>query len=346
MNKVCNQIYDAVKWNFLITFILSNYDGIVLFSSLEFKTLKLDHSVSVLSFLAALIFNILTITMLALAMHVIYKLRKMYTQSVNSLRQISDTKHQYRAYKIYFELFRESSTSQQAFLVILSCKVYMFYLVISYLFSYPLLQAILIVLLSVSMMIYLIARYPLKQKVKLAQYIVLEAVLLVVNICVLALAAYDHRHMEALHQRKMIGNIVVSCNIVLRVLGPIFIVIQVASIIKEVYEEVKRKRAQRSVIHGQKDEMKVRAELDVAKEGIDKPVVRDSSIDQSLERSNMKFISIKQRSDDISFEQHSTPKEMIQSNKDETSLNGPAHQEELCLGPQDGLKSQDSKSIE
>ena len=246
VNAVCVTIDTSIRWNLFMTFLLSNYDSVVLFSSFEFRTLSFDSSLAIVDFLAALFCNLVVFVVLFRVIMIVSELRHAYTCSVDSLMHLSDTKYKHRAYKVYFELFKEPSVDRQCFLLIFSCKVYVFYLIIAYLPAGPLAQAILITMLSLCMTLYLATRRPFKQKLKLAQHITLEAILLVANICVLTTAICDYCHENAFSTRNTSGNVIIACNVILRLLGPVFAILQVASPLKVAYDNIKKKRQQES----------------------------------------------------------------------------------------------------
>ena len=102
VNTIFRQALDAIKWNLIATFVLSNYDGIILFTSLEFRTAYMYSFIAVFSFIIALLSNLVIFVFLYRAFVAIYELRQHYTRAPDFQQKISETKHKYRAYKVYF----------------------------------------------------------------------------------------------------------------------------------------------------------------------------------------------------------------------------------------------------
>jgi len=71
---------------------------------------------------------------------------------------------------------------------------------------------------------------PIKQRVSLIQHIIQEVILLPFNLCVLLLAILDAREIEARDERKTIGNIMVSINVIIPVLSMVFLAIKLSLI--------------------------------------------------------------------------------------------------------------------
>ena len=77
------------------------------------------------------------------------------------------------------------------------------------------------------MVLYLCLKYPMKSKLKLVQCIAQEMLLLVVNICVLIVASLDLSQKENYSTKKILGEIFLYVNMILSMLGPVFIMLMI-----------------------------------------------------------------------------------------------------------------------
>ena len=77
---------------------------------------------------------------------------------------------------------------QQSFFLIFTLRLMVFHIVIASLIHYPLIQAVLTIAMNIFMLLNLCITTPLKDRLKLGQHITQEAILSVVNTCVLIVA--------------------------------------------------------------------------------------------------------------------------------------------------------------
>ena len=139
-------------------------------------------------------------------------------------QQTADFTKKHANFRVFYETFRDSDLTQQSFFFIFTMRLIVYYTVIAALFYSPLAQTILILLMSVFMVLYLFIRYPVKDKLKLSQYIIQEILILIVNVCVMIVAGLDHAGVEAYSTKKALGDIFTYCNMILSMLSPFYIV--------------------------------------------------------------------------------------------------------------------------
>ena len=90
-----------------------------------------------------------------------------------------------------YEAAKDSNLLQQSFFVIFTGRLILFYIIIASLMYSPLIQAVLIFVMSVLMVLYLFIQSPIKDKLRLVQQVSQELILLVINTCLLVIAALD-----------------------------------------------------------------------------------------------------------------------------------------------------------
>jgi len=154
-----------------------------------------------------------------------------------ALKQENEIQKDWCSYKAVFQCYRDQTYFQQIFLFVFIMRVSLFNAIIGYLYKYPLLQIALITLANIFVLSYLIFKRPMKQLVNLFQQIVLEVVLLPFNICVLVLAILDARGIEAIDERKTIGDVMVYINVVIPVLCVTLMAIKFTVLGYQVYKE-------------------------------------------------------------------------------------------------------------
>ena len=227
VNMLFSKLQDIIKWNFFFTYYMSFYGDIVLFTSFELRTIRLDSVMAVMSVLILMLINALPILMFIKTLHIVSYLEQETVEVHERLRKQNLMKFnkKWKSYLVVYETFRASYWSQRAFFFIYSLRIYLFYCIISYLYTQPLAQAILISLINIGMILYLIRRYPIRNSIKLLQNIVQEIVLMIVNGCIVTLAIFDAAKIGSAQSREKIGDVIMYCGIVFSWLGLVFLLI-------------------------------------------------------------------------------------------------------------------------
>ena len=227
VNALFSKLQDIVKWNFFFTYYMSFYGDIVLFTSFELRTIRLDSVVAVMSVLILMLINALPILMFIKTLHIVSYLEQETVEVHERMRRqnLIEFNKKWKSYLVIYDTFRASYWSQRAFFFIYSFRLYLFYCIISYMHTQPLAQAILISLINIGMIVYLIWRYPIKNPIKLLQNVVQEIVLMIVNGCIVTLAIFDTAKIGNDEARKTIGDVIMYCSIVFSWLGLVFLLI-------------------------------------------------------------------------------------------------------------------------
>lgn len=242
INWVYEKLNEVFKWNFTLSLFTSYFTDIVLFSSLEFRTADPTTFVQALSFGICFFINFMALVGFAKIMHVIYlnwKLVKKSDSTISSI-QLTELQNKLKPYESIFESCKDRTIKQQALVLVLLGRAYVYVCIISYLVDFPLIQAILITLLSLLMLLYLFIERPPKSIVDLLQYVANELILFCAKICVLILAVMDYRGNSDNEARETIGEIILDCNIAFSAVAAVYLCIQLLGTIYEVWKFVSK----------------------------------------------------------------------------------------------------------
>ena len=227
VNAFFSKLQDIIKWNFFFTYYMSFYGDIVLYTSFELRTIRLDSVVALMSILILMLINALPILIFVKTLHIVSYLEQETVEVHERMRRqnLIEFNKKWKSYLVVYETFRASYWSQRAFFFIYSLRIYLFYCIISYMYTQPLAQAILISLINIGMIVYLIWRYPIRNPIRLLQNIVQEIVLMIVNGCMVTLAIFDAAKIGSTQSREKIGDVIMYCSIVFSWLGLVFLVV-------------------------------------------------------------------------------------------------------------------------
>ena len=155
-------------------------------------------------------------------------------------------------YEVIFENFKENSFLQQGFLVIFAIRSYLFYVIVSYLFAYPLIQTILINLIGFAVILYLCLVRPCKSTRELIEYIIQEIILEIISICAFIFSVLDSHGTEAESTRETLGEIIVGINTYFSIVGSsYFLLLLLFQTTKKMINHFKQRRLAQSLIFKQ-----------------------------------------------------------------------------------------------
>jgi len=226
-----NKLEKALRWNLFLTFLVSNYAEITLFSIIDFSSFKASSFLSVLSFLLALFLILVGLYFLWKMITVSRDITKNADQDDNS--NIVDEK--WGAFETLYEPYKNDSFWTQGYLFILSSRIVLCYLIIAVLYRYPIFQSVILSLLSLLSLIYIVIIKPMDETRELIENIVFEFIILMVNVFVIALAVLDEQN----GYREKLGTAIVVCNTAARILSTIFVIYALCSKLYELYQDKK-----------------------------------------------------------------------------------------------------------
>ena len=256
LQSIFRRIKETLKWNFTLLLLVSHFDEVTFFSSFEFRTYRAASTWQNLSFALAALMNLTLIIIVTKMVVVIRSLRKRQINRVVAVSTINNVpsaneQYNYKDYKLLFEPFKENTILQQLFMPILILRICIFYAIIAYPYNYPLTQTIFILLLNISILLYLMLVRPHKNKLELGENIVQEGVVLIINICILILAALDHNGVKAEKTRENIGTLIIAVNTGFSSVGSIYMLLKFAVQIINLIRDFRQKAKSRAtpIIH-------------------------------------------------------------------------------------------------
>jgi len=246
VHPLIQSLAETLKWNVALILFCGSLGDVVLFTALEIQSMQFDNSEAIISFIICILINILAIFVVVKILDVNLAIRK-YKQQTSLDNDPNEQKKQidkqYSSYRALFECYRDYSYYQQIFLFVFIIRMAFFNGIIGLLYKYPLVQACLFTLSNILMLFYLFVKRPIKKIVNLVQQIVLELALLPFNICILILTILDKLKIEALDQRKNIGNVIFYINIAIPFISLVLMAAKLIAICIEFYQERKAQKS-------------------------------------------------------------------------------------------------------
>ena len=199
--KYAKNLNSALQWNIVLMFFCGTYGDLILYSALEFQTASFNNLGSIMGFLTCLLLVILAIYVSFKILYVINSIRKA------KIKQ--DTGTLWPHNRVFFEIYKSDQAIQHIFLFIYLMRVTFFNVLLGYIFKSPLAQALLLNFMSFLMMIYLFSKTPIKDKICLAQHVLMESSLFAYNLCLLILVLMDLAGVQAESTRAFFGGVMV-----------------------------------------------------------------------------------------------------------------------------------------
>lgn len=243
--RLCASIKTTLQWNFCISLFISYYGSIILYSSFEFQTAaESTHStLAVTSLIICIGVNVIVLLIFAKIIQVLMLVRRHSLAGPHGLSQVISShpgqEDHLTRFSVLFEEYQPRSWLQQSFIPIYIVRVCGFYFVIAYLFEHPVLQSVLITIIGLAMLLYVGLKTPMKSKLDHWQFVLQELVLLVVNICVVILAAMDSTNNNSTEDRDRIGRVIVWGNLASQIILCIFSILSLVVQLRILYLRIR-----------------------------------------------------------------------------------------------------------
>ena len=290
---IFDKIVNMVKWNFFFGFSLYYYDGLIYYTSLELKAYHTSQSASTISIIVCLLVNLGAFAMIGQAIRIVLNRRKVnikiHAKTTIDTDDLFDEK--YKAYKVVYEPFKDQTLIQQGFYVIYSIRIYLYFVIFSYLLNYPIAQTILMLILSIATIACLVITKPLKSKLKFVQYTVQEAILLMIGILIFITAALGKKNLSA-SSKETIGYMIIACYFAFLLFSSVMMMIQLVISIMELIQFIKSRRGAKPVQDYKKVEKSSSrsAALELKTQDIEKhSIMASNKIDYSSPSSSSKL---------------------------------------------------------
>jgi len=227
--------------NFFIGQFYESYGEIIFYSGLAFRSIKVNGGNTTLSFLAAISYTVFGCLLIFGHFYILSQYKKIQKkqclQVANSVAAAADKptitvkeksaldkfKEGYEAWQIFFEDFKDATTLQIDYLLIVVIRTVLFNLILVLLFDYPFMQIIMILCINLLMVIYILVKRPVISLVALYQELIYELILLTANISFLILAVLDRRQVGFSNSVNRISEGVIILGAICRFLPSFFL---------------------------------------------------------------------------------------------------------------------------
>lgn len=154
--------------NLLLALLYGIYGDVVLFAIIEYRAIKFERSLAMISFGTSIFFLVLMTINFGYHFQLILKYQSLKkSQRISS--QLESFLQDHKGIQVLFKDFNDKNIWIQSFLLLLTLRDLGFSLILACLYQYALLQIILILILNASMFIYLITGKPFKESFDLFQ---------------------------------------------------------------------------------------------------------------------------------------------------------------------------------
>jgi len=225
--------------------LLSQFDGlfgdITMYSILNYRTKDPEKGLGSIDLVLSAFLLILTVIIIGSQLNLLVR----YQHLKKNKEALEKFIERSQGSLIAFEDFKDTSLFRQAFFFLLILRDFLFSLILTTLFGYPLVQTILILILNLAIVAFLFAKQPFKKRCGFFQQLFYESVTLAVNICVIILAAKDQERSTAYDLRQTTGKFIIITNLVFNFTVIVFLVFGLIMTLKENYQEYKAKRVKK-----------------------------------------------------------------------------------------------------
>jgi len=222
------------KWNFCFVLIAINVDDIIIFSYIDFISMKLDNSKATLSLFVILCMIILIFVTMILAGVFVYKFQKARKEILPSKNFDLYEKFlvDWRSWQVLYRGYLEESFLKQSFYILYMIRLGLPMLITITFLNKPVSQSVCNLIVSVDVLAYILYRPPFKKRVNYIQLVLVETFVLVINIGCLILAVKDYEDSENFKIRVWVGDVIVLCNFGINVTR---VVVFIVKFVKQIY---------------------------------------------------------------------------------------------------------------
>ena len=246
MARVLGKVQEILKWNFFFAFSIYYYDSLVYYTSLELQTSHNSRIGSIMSIVVCAIINIGAFWMFGQTIRVVLS-RKNQALKLHAKKVVEDANEKFQSYKVVYDSFRKGGFSQYGFYAIYSARIYLYFVVVSYMTNFPLAQSLIMLSLNLAALIYIVAKKPLKSKLKLVQYLGQEILLLVMFLLVFFTVALRESTSPINISEESIGNMMIAFYLIYLIFSFVMITVQIVVSGISVYRRLVNKRFMTSV---------------------------------------------------------------------------------------------------
>mmetsp|Transcript_39275 Transcript_39275/g.34962 ORF Transcript_39275/g.34962 Transcript_39275/m.34962 type:complete len:160 (-) Transcript_39275:689-1168(-) len=148
-----------------------------------------------LSFLTALSFMVSLIVIMAENFYLVLQYQKIKKALANDpeakIEKMRKFSKKWEHHQVLFKGYRDATFMTQAYMFFFILRAFLYNFFVSYLFEYPVAQAVLMFLLSLAMLVYMLVTNPFKSRLNMLEILIYEICIILTNLLVLIMAAQD-----------------------------------------------------------------------------------------------------------------------------------------------------------
>jgi len=233
------------KWNSMLIFIGKSIPDIILYSSLQFRTVHFSSKFVGIS----LEFAVLMIGVIAMLFTgVVYLANGLVkAKETQSDEKQGEYFEKWKGYQTLFRGYTDEKSFNSRFYLIYLFRISLPMFIASYLFMAPILQTLLYFVISILMTLYVLWARPVMKTINFIQLLTMETIMLVVNLCLFLMTALSQGGDTGSYSYILLGDFVIGGNSVINLL---FIVCFLLKITGAILRAIRRHKAGESWLKG------------------------------------------------------------------------------------------------
>ena len=198
------------QWNYLLILAGTSTVDIVLFASLQWRVAHPDSSFSSLSSQFALVMMGVIAVLMCGITYLVTRWREVHSQDeAVAVDERNIFLAQWNKCQILFRGYSLKSRLTSSFYLIYTVRFFLPMLIAVYGYPAPLLQVLSYLAISIAILAYILLTNPLENALNYVQLVVLEVMILIINICLVALTFLSSAGMVHTSMAILLGDVVI-----------------------------------------------------------------------------------------------------------------------------------------
>jgi len=216
---VIRRLRIITKWNFFLFLFFNGFDNVTLYAIMEIYTFKLDSFASILSFVVCILTTALACYILIQAFRMTWEAQRRKVQIAPENQKQTSFYTKWNTFQSLYAGLKDRTLLQHAYLLISALRIVACYLIVGFLYAYPVVQTALFSIFSAFMVYYLLKLRPIKDFINFLIAISFEILILAVNFSILLVAILDAYENYSRSIRNPIYYIILFGNTAVQMLG-------------------------------------------------------------------------------------------------------------------------------
>jgi len=242
------EIFQVLKlilgWGYILMMFTINIDDIILYGAMELKTISFisTPAISSISFFLCLAFIGLMIAIMVGICIVVKKCRDNLetAPSIHARRYITKFERQWDWCQIVYRGFRALNVFSEYFYLIYMIRIGFPMLIVVWSYEKPVVIPIFEILVSLCILAILIYQKPFQKRINQIQLLIVEAIVLLLNVCMLIITGLDVAGIHKSNFAIFLGDVVIIGNVILNFLVLISLFIRIVLEIRAISVAIKK----------------------------------------------------------------------------------------------------------